>query len=162
MKKQVYAPLIISITLALDLVTKYYADIMIEPFRPVVLTPFFRLVNVENTGAAFSMFSDMGSGFFVTVAALAIALIVYLLVKSNENPVALALILGGAIGNLVDRLMLGHVRDFLDFHIGDSHWPAFNIADSALTVGLAIMLITTFMPSSKETSKPDSDAPPSQ
>ena len=161
MKKQVYAPLIIAGTLGLDLLSKHYADLMIEPYEPVVLTPFFRLVNVENTGAAFSMLSTMGSGFFITVATFAITLIVYLLLKTNENPVALSLILGGAIGNLIDRLMLGHVRDFLDFHMGDKHWPAFNVADSALTIGLVIMLISTFSTSRKSTaeSKTDKDAP---
>lgn len=144
MKKQVYVPITILLTLALDLWTKWIADLKVDPYDPVDLTPFFRLVNVENRGAAFSMLSGAGNGFFITVALLAIGFIVYLLVKTNESPLGLALILGGAVGNLVDRLLYGHVRDFLDFYIGDWHWPAFNIADSALTVGLMLLLIQSF------------------
>ena len=144
MSKKVYVPLTIALTLVLDLVSKYYADTLIEPYEPVEVTPFFNLVNVENTGAAFSMLSSMGNTFFITIAILAIAFIIYLLMKTKESPLALALILGGAIGNLTDRLYYGHVRDFLDFHAWGWHWPAFNVADSALTVGLALLLIQSF------------------
>jgi signal peptidase II len=140
MKKRLYVPIITIVTIALDLVTKYLADTLVEPYEPVKVIPFFNLVNVENTGAAFSMLSNLGNAFFITVALLAILFILYLLVRTDESPIPLALILGGAIGNLADRLYYGYVRDFLDFHIADWHWPAFNVADSALTVGLAILL----------------------
>lgn len=157
MKKQIYVPLTIALTLILDLVSKYYADTLIEPYEPVKLTPFFNLVNVENTGAAFSMLSNMGNRFFITIAILAIAFIVYLLMKTKESPLSLAFILGGALGNLADRLYYGHVRDFLDFHVAGWHWPAFNVADSALTVGLALLLIQSF----RQQKRPHKDADPS-
>ena len=140
MRKGLYVPAIAAGTIALDLLTKYLADTMVEPYEPVEVLSFFNLVNVENTGAAFSMLSNMGNVFFITVALLAILFILYLLFKTDENPVPLALILGGAVGNLTDRLYYGHVRDFLDFYIAGWHWPAFNVADSALTVGLCLLL----------------------
>lgn len=145
MKKKYYVPLIILGVIALDLITKYLADTMVKPYEPVEILSFFNIVNVENTGAAFSMLSNMGNAFFITVALLAIMFIMYLLIRTKESPAPLALILGGAVGNLTDRLYYGHVRDFLDFHISGWHWPAFNVADSALTAGLAILLIHTFM-----------------
>lgn len=146
MKKLYYVPATVAITIALDLFTKYEADTRIAPYSAVEVLPFFNLVNVENTGAAFSMLSNMGNAFFITIALAAILFIMYLLVKTDEHPLSLALILGGAVGNLADRLMYGHVRDFLDFHVGGWHWPAFNVADSALTVGLALLLIYSLLP----------------
>lgn len=140
MKKRYFVSSIASGTIALDLITKYIADNSIAPYDPMKVLPFFNLVNVENRGAAFSMLSDMGNAFFITVGLLAIAFIVYLLARTDENPLSLALILGGAIGNLTDRLYYGYVRDFLDFHARGWHWPAFNVADSALTIGLALLL----------------------
>ena len=146
MKKLYYVPATVAITIALDLFTKYEADMRIPSYSAVEVLPFFNLVNVENKGAAFSMLSGMGNGFFITIALAAIFFIVYLLVKTNEHPLSLALILGGAVGNLADRLLYGHVRDFLDFHVGGWHWPAFNVADSALTVGLALLLFYSLLP----------------
>lgn len=155
MKKTIYVPLISIGTIVLDLVTKYMADTRIAPYEPMKIMPFFNLVNVENRGAAFSMLSNLGNGFFIAVALLAIVFIMYLLIKTEENPVSLALILGGAIGNLTDRLYYGHVRDFLDFHVGGWHWPSFNIADSALTVGLAILLIQALRPARPAPDNPE-------
>lgn len=140
MRKRHYVPLISFSTIGLDLLTKYMADTRVKPYEPVEILPFFNIVNVENTGAAFSMLSNMGNTFFITVAFLAIIFILYLLIRTEESPVPLALILGGAAGNLADRIYYGHVRDFLDFHIAGLHWPAFNVADSALTVGLCLLL----------------------
>ena len=140
MKKRHYVPATIAGVIGLDLITKYLADTRIPPYEPLEVLPFFNLVNVENTGAAFSMLSGMGNVFFISVAIIAIAFIVYLLMRTEEHPLSLALILGGAVGNLVDRLYLGHVRDFLDFHLAGWHWPAFNVADAALTVGLGLLL----------------------
>jgi signal peptidase II len=156
MNKRAYVPAIALGTIFLDLVTKYMADTMVKPYEPVEVLPFFNLVNVENTGAAFSMLSSLGNGFFITVALLAILFILYLLVRTDESPVPLALILGGAVGNLTDRLYYGHVRDFLDFHVAGWHWPAFNVADSALTVGLAILLALALFPARRrQTGPPD-------
>ncbi len=112
----------------------------------IAITGFFNLVHVHNTGAAFSLFADQPGwqrGFFIGVAALAAAVILYLLHKTQGRrlfSIALALILGGAIGNVIDRILYGHVIDFLDVYVGRWHWPAFNVADAAISIG-AVMLI---------------------
>lgn len=112
--------------------------------RPV--TGFFNLVLAFNRGAAFSFLSD-GPGWqrelFIVIGIAAAAIIVWLLWRQGEDKLfslGLALILGGALGNLWDRITLGYVIDFLDFHAAGRHWPAFNLADSAITVG-AVLLI---------------------
>ncbi|MES2353091.1 MAG: signal peptidase II [Pseudomonadota bacterium] len=115
------------------------------------LTSFFNLILTYNTGAAFSFLADAGGWqrwFFAAVAAVASIVIIYFLRKhANERSFcfALSLILGGALGNLVDRVLLGHVVDFLDFHLAGYHWPAFNVADSAITVGAAILVWESFV-----------------
>jgi signal peptidase II len=103
-----------------------------------------------NTGAAFSILSEASGWqrwFLSGIAAGASILIIYLLIKYTANKLfclALSLILGGALGNLWDRITLGHVVDFLDFYIGSYHWPAFNIADSAIFIGAALLIIDSF------------------
>ena len=110
------------------------------------VTGFFNLVLVYNRGAAFSFLSDAAGwqrGFFIGIAAVAAVVIVVLLARHHGERLfcaGLALILGGALGNVCDRVVLGHVVDFLDFHVFGWHWPAFNLADSAITVG-AVLLI---------------------
>jgi len=110
------------------------------------ITPFFNLVLVYNRGAAFS-FLAMAGGWqrwaFTALGVGAALLIGYLLKRHGTQRLfctALALIMGGAIGNVIDRLLYGHVIDFLDFHVGAWHWPAFNLADSAITVGAALLV----------------------
>ena len=116
----------------------------------LTVTPFFNLVLAYNAGAAFSFLADAGGWqrwFFAIVAAAASLIIVYLLRKHAEEPrfcLALALILGGALGNLIDRIRLGHVVDFLDFYAAGYHWPAFNVADSAITIGALILVWESF------------------
>jgi signal peptidase II len=113
-----------------------------------VIPGFLRLVRVENRGIAFGMFSDSASPAvsrsLVLIAAVALILIIALLWHNHPSArltnVGLALILGGAAGNLFDRLTRGHVVDFLDVYVGTYHWPAFNIADSAITAGAAALL----------------------
>ncbi|MGC2321408.1 MAG: signal peptidase II [Terriglobales bacterium] len=117
-----------------------------------VLPGFFRLTHVENRGAAFGLFSDSPSEWKVTVLVLfsliALVVVSVLLWKNSHSMtvtgVGLALILGGALGNLWDRLLDGHVVDFLDFSLGGYHWPAFNVADSAIVVG-ALLLVTEIL-----------------
>lgn len=112
----------------------------------IVITGFFNLVHVHNTGAAFSLFADQPGwqrGFFVGIAAVASGVIVYLLRKTQGRrsfSIALALILGGAIGNVIDRILYGHVIDFIDVHAAGWHWPAFNVADAAITLGAAMLI----------------------
>ena len=117
-----------------------------------VFPGFFRLTHVENRGAAFGLFSDSPSEWKVAVLILfsLIALVVVsaLLWKNSHSMtvtgLGLALILGGALGNLWDRLLEGHVVDFLDFSLAEYHWPAFNIADSAIVMG-ALLLVTEIL-----------------
>jgi signal peptidase II len=114
-----------------------------------VIQGFFNITYVRNPGAAFGFLADASplfrSIFFVAVTVLAIILVVHYIWKSRaEEPFltfALALILAGAVGNLIDRVRLGEVIDFLDVYIGSYHWPAFNVADSAISVGAVILFI---------------------
>jgi signal peptidase II len=126
--------------------TKAVIEQALQPGESRPVTSFFNLVLAYNRGAAFSFLSE-ASGWqryaFIAVALAAVALIVWLLSRYGTETLfcaSLALILGGAVGNLWDRALLGHVVDFLDFHAGGWHWPAFNVADSAITVG-AVLLI---------------------
>lgn len=113
-----------------------------------VVGGFFNLVHVRNTGIAFSLFSDSAPWFrdllLPGISMVAIGVIVALLYRqenlSRTSRIALVLVLAGAVGNLYDRLVYGYVTDFLDLHVGSYHWPAFNVADSAITVG-AVMLL---------------------
>jgi signal peptidase II len=125
----------------LDQATKYAAASAISPVEPMELLPFLNLVNVRNTGAAFGLFAGLGNLFFIAVSFAAVAFIGYLALAGTEGRFALSLIFGGAVGNLIDRLALGYVRDFVDVHVGTYHWPAFNVADSALTVGIILLLL---------------------
>jgi signal peptidase II len=110
------------------------------------VTSFFNIVRAHNTGAAFSFLADAAGWqrWFLTVIGVAAALFIVWMLRSHAGQklfsFAMALILGGAIGNVVDRMMHGYVVDFLDFHLAGRHFPAFNIADSAITIG-AICLI---------------------
>ncbi|MDD5364433.1 MAG: signal peptidase II [Gallionellaceae bacterium] len=140
-----------ALTLVLDQVTKLAVMAKLAPYQDVVpLTGFFNLVHVHNTGAAFSLFADQPGwqrGFFIVLALAAAAVILDLLRKVNGRAqfcVALALILGGALGNVIDRVLYGHVIDFLDFHVGAWHWPAFNVADSGITLGAALLILDAF------------------
>jgi signal peptidase II len=130
----------------LDQLSKWVLANSLAYLEGIALAPFFNLVHVRNTGAAFSLFADQPGwqrGFFVAIALLVSAVIVHLLRKPQGRApfcLALALILGGAIGNVIDRLAYGYVVDFLDFHVGSWHWPAFNVADIAITTGAALLI----------------------
>jgi len=142
MKKFKDALLISSLVIALDQITKYLALTYINPYDSIGIFPFLHLVLVTNKGAAFGMFKSVGSGFFIAASIAAILFVIFLLIKGKENYLGLSLILGGAIGNLIDRLLYGRVVDFIDLSIGKYHWPAFNVADSSLTIGVALILLT--------------------
>jgi signal peptidase II len=138
------------IVLVLDLVTKGWVESTLFYGERIPLTGFFNLVLTYNTGAAFSILSEASGWqrwFLSGIAAGASIFIFYLLYRHAANKMfclALSLILGGALGNLWDRITLGHVVDFLDFYIGSYHWPAFNIADSAIFIGAALLIIDSF------------------
>lgn len=129
------------IIVILDQSAKILITKKIAPYEAVDILPFFRIVHVYNKGAAFGSFQWLGNPFFIIVSLIAVAVIAFLILKGKENPLGLSFILGGAVGNLIDRLRLGYVVDFLDFYIGTYHWPAFNVADSFLSVGIAFMLL---------------------
>ncbi len=128
-----------------------------------VIPGFFNLVHVQNPGAAFSLLADMDSPwrhyFFVVISLVAVAgLSWYYFSCRNEIGVAKAalavgLLAGGAVGNLIDRVRLGVVTDFLDFYYGSWHWPAFNVADSAICVGAALLIIFNIFPAKENKGK---------
>ena len=117
-----------------------------------VLPGFFRLTHVQNSGAAFGLFAESSSEWKIAIlilfSILALAVVSALLWKNSHSMtttgVGLALILGGAVGNLWDRLLTGHVVDFFDFYLGSYHWPAFNVADSAIVIG-ALLLVAEIL-----------------
>ncbi|MBX3630831.1 MAG: lipoprotein signal peptidase [Nitrosomonas sp.] len=138
------------IVLILDLATKYWIESLLSYGEYIPITGFFNLVLTYNTGAAFSFLSE-ASGWqrwlLSAIAAIASCVIIYLLHKYRAEKLfcfSLSLILGGALGNLWDRITLGYVVDFLDFYLGDYHWPAFNIADSAIFIGAVLLIIESF------------------
>ena len=141
---------IATLVLLLDQLSKITISRLFAYGETLPLTSFFNLILVHNKGAAFSFLSDAGGWqrwFFSIIAAGASTLIVYLLRKHAADRlfcIALSLILGGALGNLWDRITIGHVVDFLDFHAGGYHWPAFNVADSAIFMGAMLMVIDSF------------------
>ena len=135
------------LVLVLDQASKLAVTHHLALYEAIPLAPFFSLVYWQNTGAAFSLFADQPGwqrGFFIFVALAAVAVILYLLRRTRGRALfcaALAMILGGALGNVIDRFAYGHVVDFLLFHWQDWFYPAFNVADSGITVGAALLII---------------------
>ncbi|GAB6176594.1 signal peptidase II [Desulfobaculum senezii] len=137
--------------LILDQLTKLWVQATIPPWQGYAVIPgFFNMVHVLNKGAAFGFLDTDAIAWqttlFITVALVAVGAIMYLLKTAHFTDKlsvsALGLILGGALGNLVDRVHLGAVVDFLDFHYKAWHWPAFNVADIGICLGVGLMLIT--------------------
>lgn len=136
------------IPLIIDIITKNLikSKLMLYDAVPVI-DGFFNIVYVLNPGAAFSFLHDMNESyrrlFFITVTTIAIFVVLYIFAreKSKINTAGFALILSGAIGNLIDRIIIGKVVDFLDFYYKTYHFPAFNVADSCITVGVALIII---------------------
>jgi len=134
------------VAILLDQVTKLtiLKTFQYGEFRP--LTSFFNLVLVYNKGAAFSFLASAGGWqrwFFTLLGVVAATIIVWMLKRHNGQRMfclSLSLILGGALGNVIDRILYGHVVDFLDFHVAGWHWPAFNVADSAIVLGAGLIL----------------------
>lgn len=134
------------LVIALDQVSKLWILSAFKFGQSVEVTPFFNLVLVYNPGAAFSFLSDAAGWqrwFFVALALAISAWLVALIrfhVAERLLPLAAALILGGALGNVIDRVLYGAVVDFLDVHAAGYHWPAFNVADSAITLGVTLLV----------------------
>lgn len=143
---------IASIVLALDLISKFWVETTLEFGQIIPVTSFFNLVLTYNPGAAFSFLSDQPGWqrWFLSGIALVAALLILFLLRKYQHEklfcLSLSLILGGALGNLYDRILLGHVVDFLDFYVSDYHWPAFNIADTAIVMGAALMILESLQP----------------
>ena len=141
----------------LDWATKQWANTHLASYAPREIFGWLNLVLTHNTGAAFNFLSN-ASGWqrwFFTVLAVMVTLglLAWLFnLRRGQWPIALALtlLIGGAIGNLLDRLRLGYVVDFVDVHVGGWHWPAFNVADSAITCGIIIVLLATAAESVRE------------
>ncbi len=135
------------IAIVADQLSKYYIlHEVLGSWAVINISPVFNLVRAWNTGVSFSMFNNYGSLGAWLLSGMALLIVSFLLfwLKSEKNrfaQAALGLIIGGALGNVIDRIRLGAVFDFLDFHIGESHWPAFNAADSFICIGAGILIL---------------------
>ena len=136
------------VVIVLDQATKYGALMYLAPYDPHALCPMLNLTLAYNTGAAFSFLSTAGEWhrwFFVSISAvmsIVLSISIYRTSPTNRRQLgALGLILGGAIGNLIDRFFYGSVVDFIDVYYKSHHWPVFNIADSAICVGAVLLLL---------------------
>ncbi len=134
-----------------DQLCKWAVLAVFAPGERRALSGFFNLVLAFNKGAAFSFLAGAPgwqTPLFIAVAVVAIVVVSVLLVRSPADPLVragLALILGGAFGNLIDRVRYGQVVDFLDFHVYSWHWPAFNVADSAITIGAGLLIYESLL-----------------
>ena len=141
--------LVLSLLLfAVDYMTKAVVVANMKLYESIEILPIFNFTYMQNYGAAFSFLSDAGGWqrwFFTAIAMAVSGVILWWLKQSPKNqtllPVAFSFILGGALGNVYDRLVHGYVIDFLDFYVNGYHWPAFNIADSAIFIGAALLII---------------------
>lgn len=143
--------------IVLDWHSKQWASQALELYRPREVLSWLNITLAHNYGAAFSFLADAGGWqrwFFVTLASVvSLALLVWLIRlprKEWMTGLGLGLVLGGAIGNVVDRIRLGYVVDFIDVHFGAWHYPAFNVADSAITCGVILLLLDVFLISVKK------------
>jgi len=142
LKKLVFLITTASVVILLDYFTKKLIVSNFSLTDSFSLLPFLKIVHVQNTGAAFGILKYLGNNVFIFFSFVAI---ISILIYNSKIPIgleffSLSLILGGAIGNLIDRLTKGKVIDFIDVFIGNWHWPAFNVADSALTVGMILFI----------------------
>lgn len=136
------------LVIVLDQLTKQWASSSLDYGEPVPVIPFFNLTLMHNTGAAFSFLSDAGGWqrWFFALVALAISGVILVWLKRLPGEkkllaIALTLVLGGALGNVWDRIYLGYVVDFIDVYYQNLHWPAFNLADGAISIGAVLLII---------------------
>jgi len=145
-----YFPLIIIflIIVLIDQITKFYIASNFELYQSIeIIRGFFNITYIRNSGVAFGMFSNLKGSFIqIVFIAIYIIAIISILILYREthgySHIALSLIFSGAIGNLIDRIFRGEVVDFMDFHWQNYHWPAFNVADSCITVGVGLLMIS--------------------
>lgn len=151
-----------AIVFVLDQWTKVSVVNQIELYQSIEITGFFNLTYVRNYGAAFSFLADSGGWqrWFFTIIALVVSVVIIRWLSQTQKaqlmlPIAFSLILGGALGNVYDRLVLGYVVDFLSFYYQDWYFPAFNIADSAISLGAFLLIIDMFKNKDEESEKAD-------
>lgn len=150
-QRWIYCVSILLVGLLLDQLHKWWMlDVVnIAEQSPLQITSFFNLVMAWNTGISFSMFADAEGGQAKWLTALALAIIAMLLwwmrtAEDNPTAIGIGLIVGGALGNVIDRVRFGAVADFFDFHVMGYHWPAFNIADSLIFCGVVLIIVQSF------------------
>lgn len=148
------------VVVVLDQLTKYIASTTLEMFQPVAVMPMFNWTLMHNTGAAFSFLADESGWqrWFFAIIAVVVSAVIVLWIKRLEQhekwqAIALALILGGAVGNVIDRIYLGYVVDFIQVYYQQWYWPAFNIADSAISIGVVMIIIDSIREYRKEKNK---------
>ncbi|HSL84663.1 MAG TPA: signal peptidase II [Thermoanaerobaculia bacterium] len=155
--------------LVLDQWTKWLGEVHLpHSASHPVLPGFFNLTHVKNTGVAFGLFASQGADggawllIVMGIVALAAVFLYFRLAPAKNRLLlySLALIVGGAVGNLIDRLASGAVTDFLDVYVGTYHWPAFNVADSAITVGIGLMILDSFRSHRTGEAAGERDEPP--
>lgn len=147
--------IVIFLTVLSDQISKFFVYENMADGEHVVFCVFFNLVKVWNTGVSFSMFNGHGQtgAVILTVFALCVAVFLFywMLKETNKLKItALAFIIGGALGNVIDRIRFGAVLDFLDFHYKNIHWPAFNVADSFICAGVFILICMEFFDNKKK------------
>ena len=145
-----------SLVLALDVgIKQLMLSWLFFPPQQIIVTPFFSLTPVWNSGISFGLFSDNPYIGLVTIPVLAVLVVLWLIWQLNGltflQTLGASFIAGGALGNVSDRIVYGRVIDFLDFHIGALHWPAFNVADSALFIGVLLWFYGMMQPNQNET-----------
>jgi len=143
-RKGIYISFIAFFVVFIDVLTKRAIIANVTQYENINILPFLRIVHIENRGAAFGIFSNLGNNVFIAISLIAIVGIIVYAVRFAKGleVYSFSLILGGALGNLHDRIMFGKVIDFIDVFVGKWHWPAFNVADSALTIGIALFIIS--------------------
>lgn len=154
LKKNLIIFSIIIFTFFLDLITKNYALSSLIINHSISINNFLNFTLAFNHGAAFSFLSDAGGWqrwFFIIFSVIVILIITYILVKEkNSKYIAFSFVIGGAIGNLYDRILYGYVIDFIEFHYNSFYWPIFNIADIAISIGIILLLYSMFAKESKK------------
>jgi len=152
--KKLAVPFIL-ILIFLDQVTKWWIiNYIMQPIKILPITPFFNIVLTWNSGISFGIFSNQGSFSVIILSTLATLIVFFLgvwLMKAENKKLIIGLIciIGGAIGNIIDRVYHGAVIDFLDFHIKSYHWPAFNVADSCIFIGATLIILDSLFPDKK-------------
>jgi len=146
MKDRYFAYFFVGLAVFLiDQATKYLIIYNLSLYQVIKILPFFNIVYYRNIGSAFGMFKSLGNVFFIVVSAAAIIAVCVMIVKDGQNRLGFSLILGGAAGNLADRVIHGYVIDFIEVYAGRFYWPAFNVADSALSLGIVFLLLRTLL-----------------